>query len=142
MTLFLLAASVLFAVILTVKKAASLRVCVLCATILLGWLALFILYRMGRFQDAILLALLMGQSITGIYYYTEKRVTSTLRIFTLPFFLSLTALFYFAITLSLAITVWWVLLGLWIAAYVIFTWRNDPGKQAVAGAVMRCCEDK
>jgi len=35
-----------------------------------------------------------------------------------------------------------VLLALWIVAYIIFAYRNDPGKKSISDAVMNCCEDK
>ncbi|HEV2403041.1 MAG TPA: hypothetical protein VGS08_02470 [Candidatus Saccharimonadales bacterium] len=139
----LLVITVLFVLALGVKKALSLKVCVLCASILLTWTTLLVLYRTGHFHDTVLLSLLMGQCVTGLFYFLDRRVVPALRIFTLPFFLTLTTIFYVTITLTKNIVPpLLVLLGLWLVAYVIFAWRNDPGKKKVADTVMRCCEDK
>jgi hypothetical protein len=139
----LITITVLFITILGVKKVLSLKVCALCGSIVLTWIGLLFLYRSGYFRDAVILSLLMGQSITGLYYAVDKRVPSALRIFTLPFFLTLTVLFYLAIVGTSSIFLpFLVLLVLWMVAYGIFTYRNDPGKKSISDAVMNCCEDK
>lgn len=133
----------LFVAALVIKRMLSLKICVLCSSIFLTWTSLFVLYKLGKFHDVVLLSLLMGQTVAGIYYLLDKRVKTSLKVFTLPFFLSLTALFYMMISGASAI---WppllVLLALWIVAYFIFSWRNDPGKKAISQAVMDCCKDK
>jgi uncharacterized membrane protein YvlD (DUF360 family) len=121
-----------------VKHVFSLKVCVLCSSIFLTWTSLLVLYKLGKFHDVVILGLL-----TGLYYLLDKRVKPALRIFTLPFFLSLTTLFYLGITgTSVILSPLFVLLGLWVMAYIIFTYRNDPGKKLVTTAVMECCKDK
>jgi hypothetical protein len=101
------------------------------------------MYKLGKFQDVVLLSLLMGQSITGIYYLVDKHIKASLRIFTLPFFLSLTTFFYLVISGSKNVMPpLLILLGLWVVAYLIFAWRNDPGKRNISKAVMNCCGDK
>ena len=116
-------------------------ICAICAGIALTWLLLFILYKTGAYKDAILLSLLMGQSITGLYYLGLRRLPKSLRIFTLPFFLSLTAVFYLLITEKFVLGAFGLLMSLWITAWVIFINRKDPGKRPLAQAVTNCCED-
>ncbi len=141
--LVFMAITVLFVAILGVKKVLSLKVCVLCASIALTWIGLLFLYQIGYFHNVVLLSLLMGQSVTGLYYAIRKRVPAVLRIFTLPFFLTLTAIFYIAIVgADSTLSVFLMLLGLWIFTYVLFAYRNDPGKKLISDAVMNCCEDK
>ena len=142
LALILLIITGLFAAVLVVKHALSLKVCVLCSSIFLTWTSLLVLYKLGKFNDVVLLSLLMGQCVTGVYYMLDKRVKPALKIFTLPFFLSLTALFYLVIIGKTLLAPLFVLLGLWVVAYIIFAWRNDPGKKLVSQAVMDCCKDK
>ncbi len=143
LALILLIISGIFAATLVVKHVLSLKVCVLCSSIFLTWTSLLVLYKLGKFHDVVLLSLLMGQCVTGAYYMLEQRVKPALRIFTLPFFLSLTTLFYLVITgTSVVLPPLFVLLGLWVVAYTIFAYRNDPGKKLVTNAVMDCCKDK
>ena len=138
-----LSITVLFFIVLIVAKKLDVKMCAICGGILLTWIGLFALYRAGYFKDAVLLALLMGQSITGAYYFIKKRVARALQIFTLPFMLTLLALAYFSINWTQSVTIpLSALLVLWIVAYIIFAYRNDPGKKMVADAMMHCCEDK
>lgn len=115
--------------------------CSLCVAVASVWLALLVLYKNGRFNDDVLIGLLVGQSITGIFYFARRRRPKILRIFSLPFFLSLTAIFYTIVTGDIQLSVFVLLLVLWLAAWVVFTMRNDPGKK-VAKILAECCEDK
>ena len=141
LTYSLLLISGLFIVGLTAKHLSERRFCVICASVSLTWLIFLILYWTDNFHDPILLSLFMGQSIAGLYYFVEKRVPKVLRIFGLPFLLSLTAGFYMLIKTELALTAFGLLLGLWLTAWLIFSYRNDPGKKTIAKILAKCCED-
>ena len=143
LALILAVITIIFIAILGVKKLFSLKLCALCASIFMSWAGLLFLYRLGRFHDSVLLSLFMGQSITGKYYALDKRVQPVLRIFALPFFLTLTTIFYLAIVgFSSIFPPLLVLSGLWIVAYIVFSYRRDPGKKLITDAVMNCCEGK
>lgn len=84
----------------------------------------------------------MGQSITGVFYLAMRRLPKELKLFSLPFLLSLTAVFYWLITGRASLPALWFLTGLWLAAWVLFGWRRDPGKKtALTKAVIDCCEE-
>lgn len=116
--------------------------CSLCVAVVSAWLVLLFLYKSDQFNDGILLALLMGQSITGIFYFAYRRLPKILRIFSLPFLLTLTATAYWAIAAEVVMPVFILLAVLWIGAWVIFTSRSDPGKKKIADIFTQCCEDK
>ena len=137
-----LAVSLLFLAGILLRYFSKLRFCVLCVSIALTWIVLLILFKSGRFHDQVLLSLLMGQSIVGIFYLIQGRVPKALRVFTLPFFLSLTAVFYILITADIILPVFVLLTILWVLAWLIFASRNDPGKRPLTKAIMECCEDK
>lgn len=134
--------SLLFLIGILVKYFAKLRFCILCISIALTWIVLLVLFKSGRFHDQVLLSLLMGQTIGGIFYLVQGRVPKALRVFTLPFFLSLTAIFYILITADIILPVFILLTVLWVLAWLIFTSRNDPGRRPITKAIMECCEDK
>ncbi len=133
--------SLLFIAGLIYNQKSKRKICAICAGVSLAWLLLFILYKTGTYKDTVLLSLLMGQSITGLYYLGLRRLPKSLRIFTLPFFLSLTAVFYLLITERFIAAAFGLLTALWLAAWVIFINRKDPGKKPLAQAVTNCCED-
>ena len=136
-----LAISLIFIASLIIKNLLNKAFCSLCVTVASVWLVLLYLYKTDRFSDGILLALLVGQSITGIFYLAYRKLPKSLRIFSLPFFLSLTAVLYMLITADIQLAVFILLLVLWLAAWIIFTYRNDPAKKAVAKILAKCCED-
>jgi len=136
-----LAISLIFIASLIVKNLVNKAFCSLCVAVASVWLVLLFLYKADRFSDGILLALLVGQSITGIFYLTYRKLPKSLRIFSLPFFLSLTAVLYMLITADIQLAVFILLLVLWLAAWIIFTYRNDPAKKAITKILAKCCED-
>ncbi|MBI2588827.1 hypothetical protein HYW35_01260 [Candidatus Saccharibacteria bacterium] len=136
-----LAISLVFIASLVFKSLIKKSFCSLCVAVASTWLALLVLYKIGRFGNQVLLGLLIGQSITGIFYFAYQRLPKSLRIFSLPFFLSLTAILYTLITSEVQLSVFILLTILWLAAWVIFTYRNDPGKKGIARILAKCCED-
>ena len=133
--------SLVFIASLVIKKLVNKPLCSLCVAVASVWLVLLYLYKSGSFNDEVLLAMLLGQSITGIFYLAYRRLPTGLRIFSLPFFLSLTAIFYWLITSKVQLSVFILLAVLWLIAWVIFTYRNDPGKKTIAKILAECCED-
>ena len=136
-----LAISLIFIASLIIRNLLNKAFCSLCVAVASVWLVLLYLYKTDRFSDGILLALLVGQSITGIFYLAYRKLPKSLRIFSLPFFLSLTAVLYMLITADIQLAVFILLLVLWLAAWIIFTYRNDPAKKAITKILAKCCED-
>ncbi|MBI4033434.1 hypothetical protein HY379_00360 [Candidatus Saccharibacteria bacterium] len=133
--------SLVFIGALIYKQKSKKTFCSICAAIAITWLLMLVLLKAGAYEDKILLGLLIGQSITGLYYFGLRRLPKSLRIFTLPFFLTLTAVFYLLLSGKFAAAAFGLLTLLWAAAWLIFVNRNDPGKKTLAKAVANCCED-
>jgi len=85
----LLAITVLFFVLLRMRE----HVCVLCTAISLTWGTLLVLYWSGVRIDPVLLGILMGQTVLGVYYLIKKKYP----LFQLPALLTLTFVAYVAI---------------------------------------------
>ena len=134
------AMTVLFAGLLTVRQALTIKFCVICATVSLSWLTLLGLYVLGLFRDPVLLALLMGQSIVGVYYLLEKHVPKQLLVFRLPFLLTLTLVAYSVLNWrSSLLPAFWLVLGLWVVGRLILAYRADPGRPSLAQKLIDCC---
>lgn len=140
MTYILLVISVLFILALVARQNLKAKFCAICASVVLTWIGLLLLYKTNHYHDNLLLSLLMGQSVTGLYYFARQRLPKSLRIFTLPYYLTATAGVYMLIKGQVIISALGVLSGLWIITWIIFTYRNDPAKKSVAIAAMECCE--
>lgn len=79
-TIILLSITILFVCFALLKKSVDrlfkIKLCALCASVATTWLAMLLLKSMGFTIDMTLLAILMGESITGIFYrmtYKLKR---------------------------------------------------------------------
>lgn len=143
MTLFwlLLAIVLLFFILLAVKSRLPWKICAICLAVSLTWLALLFAYHAGRFDNILLLALLMGQSITGVYYLWEKRAPKEWLIFRLPLLLSLLYLFYLIIDLTLYWQPLALLAVLWIASYTLFLQRTKPSLKRKFEKIIACCSN-
>lgn len=137
-----LAISLVFLAGLVIKSSLKKSFCVICAAVASVWLVLLYLYKYSDYSDTVLIGLLVGQSVTGIFYLALRKLPKALRIFSLPFLLTLTVVAYWAITGEVLTAVFVLLAMLWIGAWVIFTSRHDPGKKKIADIFAECCEDK
>lgn len=134
-----LAIATVFAVMLVLKRWLPFRMCAICISVSLSWISLLILYRVGVIQDAIILALLMGQSSLGVYYLIEKYAPKELTIFRLPFLLSLTLIAYMLI--SWTVPVWAILFNalVWLLLIGLYAYRRSPKLSAGINSLIDCC---
>jgi len=76
---FILALFLIFALLVNPisTKLFRRKICAICAAVSLTWLSLFVLKYLGYAIDILIIAILMGESITGIMYlfedYVEKK---------------------------------------------------------------------
>ncbi|MDP4038723.1 MAG: hypothetical protein Q8P54_02025 [bacterium] len=135
----LISIALLFSLLVLIKDKISRSYCAICLAVSLTWIGLFVLYLGGIFKDRTLLALLMGESITGIYYLFEKRSKKEFLIFRLPFLLTLTLLFY---ALFQPVSFWAILLLaiVWLVFIVIFKLKNTSKGRKIVYKFTNCCD--
>lgn len=131
----------IFAAILLAKELFGMRLCALCAAIGLTWIVLLILLKMGAFNNQLIVGIMIGESITGIYYLLEKRAQEHWKIFLLPFFLTLTAAGYTALSGTISPGAIVALAVLWIAAFFIYQFRAHPQLKKIAQKIILCCKN-
>lgn len=136
-----LAITLIFIAALAARKITKIAICAICTGVAVTWIGLLALYKTGRFHDPVLLSLLMGQSVTGVFYWVQRRTPAILNIFALPFLLTLTTIFYWLVKNDLVISALGLVALIWLAAWFIFAYRNDPARQSVAKAAVDCCGD-
>lgn len=136
---------VLFSALLLVRNVSGLKFCVICVSFSLTWLLLLALYILGEFEDILILGLLMGQSILGIYYLFEgyaKKGNKDLLIFRLPFLLTLLLVFYLVLNpIKEVLDVLLVLAALWGILGLIYLFQQDSKLQFLAKKITECCKD-
>ena len=139
----LVSVSFLYLLLLLVKISTKyLEFCVICLSVSLTWISLLALHLTGIFSDVTLIALLMGQSITGIFYVAEKMVSQELKIFRLPFLLTLTFIGYYILNLNRnSVTSLLFLLTLWSVFLSIYILRSNRKFREIAARIIECCKN-
>jgi len=134
----------LFFIILIIKqvfpKKLKDKICALCFSIIITWVGLLILYWSGRFENILIIALLMGGSVLGIFYAVERHVKKDKTIFRLPFFLTLLSLGYFLLTFENILKVLILLVILWVIFLLIYTYRKNKSFNLVVNKIVECCK--
>lgn len=116
--------------------------CVLCASVSLTWLGLLVLLDLGWFSDPVLLALLLGSSVLGIFYLVDASVPEQWKIFRLPFFLTLvlTAYTLVAGSAQLGPALLFVMI-LWTVFLFFFLYQSHlPALKPWMKRMLECCK--
>lgn len=132
---------VLFFIFLLIKEIIKKEFCVLCASIFTTWIFFFILYLIGIFKEPIILALLAGQSVLGIFYLTESKVKQELKLFRLPFIMTLTIFGYFMFKTPIDfVNVITLLLLIWAAFSLTYFYRTNKSTKIFVDKIIECCK--
>src|SRR3989344_2085115 len=115
---------VLFFVILIIKNFIKKEFCAICVAVSLVWIFLLVLNKIGLFDNLILIALLAGESVLGVFYLVEKKVSVDFKFFRLPFLLSLIFTAY-SLLIAVDLSVLKLLSVLWLFFWVIFLYRKN-----------------
>ncbi len=136
LTLVLLGVILLFFIFLAMKNLiGSERICAICFSVLFTWIFLLLGYFWGLFFNKIIIAILMGMSVLGIYYVAEKKVKKRFLVFRLPFLLTLIFVVYFV--LEEFILESFILLGvLWVFFILIYSFKFN----GFAKKLVECCK--
>jgi len=131
-----------FVLLMGVKEISKKKFCVLCGAVFLTWFLLLILYWKGLFTNKLIIALLMGSSVLGIFYLVEKKVKESWELFRLPFYLTLVSLAYFVLegleSLGKAAL---VLVPLWVIFGFLFVYKNNNKTSSFVKKLIECCKN-
>ncbi|HIH13156.1 MAG: hypothetical protein QT02_C0004G0053 [archaeon GW2011_AR9] len=126
-----------------ILKATALRrythTCAICIAVSGTWIILLILWWLGWFENTIIIALLMGQSITGIFYLLEKKVPERWTFFRLPFITSLLIIAYAALKGDIGYALMFISL-LWLLFGLIFAYQQNAPVKTMVKKIIECCK--
>mgnify|MGYP003394444353 CR=1 FL=1 len=142
LSIFILATTAIFLLALLVQNFTRLKFCAICVTVSLTWLTLLIAWLLGFFIDPLLIGILMGESVIGLYYLIEKKTEVIWQIFRWPYIITMTSAVYLIVgtrssvwlSLILLLLVWFV----WIAIFVL---RKYPAIKKITEKLIACCRD-
>ncbi len=59
------------------SKVIKTKICAICAAVSTTWIALLVLYYLGYFSDRLIIGILIGESVTGLMYFFERKIEKT-----------------------------------------------------------------
>lgn len=129
----------LFILSLLVKKILRIGFCPLCQSVFLTWATGIILYYKGLTEAKTILALLIGGSSVGIYYFLQAKIeNSNFKVFLFPLFLTLLTGGYFLLE-KITFEPLLILAGVWIFFFVIYLARKEKFK-TIFNSLLECCK--
>lgn len=136
----LLLISGLFFALLLIKSLLKKEFCVLCFSVSSAWIFLLILYYLEIFDNLIIISILIGSTILGIFYTAERKFKKNLKIFRLPFFLTLILAGYYFLTFENISGSLFFLAVLWILFFVIYLFKENKSFGVFADKIIECCK--
>lgn len=140
--LLIISMTALFVVLLIVQSITRLKFCAVCVAVSITWLALLVFQLFGYDIDARLIAVLMGESVVGLYFLLEKRAPESWQMFRWPYIMTGTVLVYVIVGMRQEI---WRALGvlalLWIVFGAIALFHQYPTLKKIADRLIACCRD-
>lgn len=115
--------------------------CVICASVSITWVALLILYWLNVFNNTTILALLIGMSITGIFYLADSKAKDELKLFRLPFLLTLVLVGYSLLKMQYGIIKELIFIILiWIFFILVYLFKSNKKINLFVKKVLECCK--
>lgn len=141
----LIGITVIFFILLLLKeifpKKIKSKFCAICAAVSLTWITLLILYILRIYTDIIIISILVGGTIVGIYYNTESKVKENIKLFRLPFLLTLILIGYSLLNLSyFFIKEIIFLILLWLFFILIFLYKGNKTFNLLLNKIIDCCK--
>ena len=116
------------------------RICSICFASSITWISLLVLYHLGKFSNILIIALLMGMTLLGIFYIFERKVKKELTFFRLPFLLTLIISGYYLLTLENVIKDITFIAILWIIFSFIYHYRENFRFKKFVDKIIECCK--
>jgi len=140
--LFIIATTLIFVAGLIVQGSTRLKFCAVCVAISSTWLGLLGLRLAGFNINPMLIGVLMGESVVGIYYLLEKKVPPAWQLFRWPYIVTMTVGVYFVVGIRegamLAVA---LLIIMWLISVGIYVFRRYPSFKRIAERLIACCRD-
>lgn len=135
---------ILFIVIIAIKSILKNKInsnlCAICLAFSLTWIYSLILYYLDMFDNILVIGLMMGMTILGIFYTVERNVKKELTLFRLPFLLSLFLAGYYLLTFDNLFNEILILVLIWIIFGILYIYRNNKSFRQITNKIIECCK--
>lgn len=113
----------------------SKKICAICLAVSIAWIVLLSLYFLEIFTNKTIIAILMGQTSIGLFYFLNEK----LGIFKLPFILTAISIIYFILE-EIGLKVIYLLISLWFIFLVIYIFKTNKNFGVFANKLIECCK--
>jgi len=116
------------------------KICAICLSFSLIWIFLLVMYYFGKFENLLLIGLLMGLTVLGSFYTWERNVKKQSTIFRLPLLLTLVLVGYYLLTFENLIKEAILLAILWVLFGIFYFYRNNRNLKGFIDKIVECCK--
>ncbi len=136
-----LAIIALFFILLLIKKVSGLRFCVICLSFTVTWIGLLAAYFLNLFDSLVLIAIMAGMTLHGLYEMLEDKVQRKYEVFRLPALLTGLIVFYTGLTRSIDAQYIIIVAALWLIFALLFLYRENSRFEGFVDEIIECCRD-
>lgn len=137
----LAAITVLFFSLLALRSWKDLSFCAVCVSFTAVWVGLYSAYWLNVFDSLLLVVLMAGMTLHGIYGVWESKISDRFRVFRLPFLLTGLTVFYMMFAIDFRLEKIAFLLALWLFFSVLYLYRESEAFGAYIDEMVGCCKD-
>lgn len=140
--LFIIGTTTLFAVYLVIQSLTKIKICAVCAAISTTWVILLSMRLLGFTIDPLVVGVLMGESVVGLYSLLEKKAPKSWELFRWPYIVTMTVGVYMVVGVRQHVVLAVLFLTLiWSIYAVIYTFQRYPSVKKVMERLIACCRN-
>lgn len=115
--------------------------CAICMASTLTWVVLSVFYILGFFDSLILIVLMSGMTLHGLYQLWEEKSSRKHLVFRLPVLLTGVAALYQVFVWQIHLELIGFLSVLWVFFLLMYFYRENDSFGAYIDEVIECCRD-
>lgn len=125
-----------------IKKVINKKLCAICFAVSSTWIVFLILFFLDKYGDMLSLAILMGGSAVGFFYYISSIIEKKYYVFKFPFLVTLFWVIYFVLSPKKVLDFEFIiLLLLWLLFGLVFLFSTGKKINNIARYVIECCKN-
>lgn len=132
---------ILFFIFLGLKNWTGWKFCSICAASTTTWVVLSGLYIFNLFDSLLLIVLMAGMTLHGLYQLWEQNSSRKYLFFRLPVLLTGITVLYQVFVWQINFEIISLVVGVWISFLIFFFYRENDRFEAYIQNVIECCRE-
>lgn len=131
----------LFFILLSLKNRIKKSFCAICTASTLTWVILSVFYILDLFDELLLIVLLAGMSLHGVYQLWEERSSRNYLFFRLPVLLTGITVFYQFFVWKISLYAVGFVIMVWLFFSAMYLYRENDKFEQYVEDIIECCRD-